>query len=67
MQSGTLQPDKMLTTTTSSVGGVTLVRGGQHFTINDNELDIVREAINTRKRELRKRERLAAKASGNNR
>lgn len=42
-----------------STGGVTLLRDGQHFTISDSELDEVRETINVRKRELRKRQRRA--------
>lgn len=38
-------------------GGVTLVRNGHHFTIPDEDLEAVREAINERKREVRKRQR----------
>jgi hypothetical protein len=38
-------------------GGVTLVRNGQHFTIDDAELEAVRDAINERKREVRKLQR----------
>lgn len=38
-------------------GGVSLIHGGRHLTINDDELDMVREAINTRKREVRKHQR----------
>ncbi|NJK79429.1 MAG: hypothetical protein HC876_03305 [Chloroflexaceae bacterium] len=38
-------------------GGVTLVRDGRHFTISDEELELVREAVNTRKREVRKLQR----------
>jgi hypothetical protein len=40
---------------------VTLVRGGQPFTIMDDELELVRDAVNTRKREVRKRERRESK------
>lgn len=54
--------DRSLTVQMPSVGGVTLVRGGQSFTIQDEELEAVREAVNTRKREIRKRERREAKA-----
>lgn len=42
------------------LGGITLVRGGQYFTLNDEEIDMVREAIAIRKRELRKKERKTA-------
>jgi hypothetical protein len=52
--------DTPLTARQSAVGGVTLARGGQHFTINDDELERVREEINTRKREIRKQERRAS-------
>lgn len=38
-------------------GGVTLLRKGHHFTISDEELELVRDAVNTRKREIRKRQR----------
>jgi hypothetical protein len=38
-------------------GGVTLRRGEQHFTIQDDELEQVRDAVNTRRREMRKRQR----------
>lgn len=62
IQSGVLPPDTSLAIKPSSVGGVTLVRGGQHFTINDDELEAVRDAVNARKREIRKRERRQAKA-----
>jgi hypothetical protein len=41
----------------SPAGGVTLLRGGQHLTIADEDLDKVREAITVRKREVRKRQR----------
>lgn len=37
-------------------GGVTLIRNGQHFTIGDEELEQVRDAVNTRRREMRKAE-----------
>lgn len=63
VQRGAMQTDKELTVKASPVGGVTLVRSGQHFTINDEELELVREAVNVRKRELRKRERREAKAA----
>ncbi len=51
--------DAPLTTLMPPVGGVTLVRSGQHFTITDEELEQVRDAVNTRKRELRKQARRA--------
>lgn len=54
--------DRSLTVQMPPVGGVTLVRGGQSFTIQDEELEVVRDAVNTRKREIRKRERREAKA-----
>jgi hypothetical protein len=38
-------------------GGVMLRRGEQHFTIQDDELEQVRDAVNTRRREMRKRQR----------
>jgi hypothetical protein len=38
-------------------GEVTLLREGHHFTIEDEELDQVRDAVNYRKREIRKRQR----------
>ncbi len=38
-------------------GGVILQRNAQHMTIQDDELEQVRDAVNTRKRELRKRQR----------
>lgn len=38
-------------------GGVTLARRGKHFTISDDELEQVRDAVNTRKREVRKLQR----------
>jgi hypothetical protein len=57
-----VQAEKPLTIQMPSVGGVTLVRGGQAFTIRDEELEIVRDTVNTRKREIRKRERLDVKA-----
>jgi hypothetical protein len=63
VQRGSFQPDKPLTVKPSSVGGVTLVRGGQHFTINDDELETVRDAVNSRKREIRKRERRESRAA----
>ncbi len=63
VQRGSFQPDKPLTIKPSSVGGVTLVRGGQHFTINDDELETVRDAVNARKRDIRKRERRETKAA----
>ncbi len=62
VQQGTIKPDKTLQVQIPPVGGVTLVRGGQRCIINDDELESVREAINTRKREIRKRERAAEKA-----
>jgi hypothetical protein len=46
-----------LTVKLSPAGGVTLLRGGQHLTIDDSDLDQVREAITVRKREVRKRQR----------
>jgi hypothetical protein len=46
-----------LTVKLSPAGGVTLLRGGQHLTIPDGDLDQVREAITVRKREVRKRQR----------
>lgn len=62
VQQGTIKPDKALQVQIPPVGGVTLVRGGQRFTINDDELEPVRESINVRRREIRKRERAAEKA-----
>lgn len=47
--------DAALTVKLTPAGGVTLLRNGQHFTIDDDDLDQVREAINTRRREIRKR------------
>ncbi len=38
-------------------GGVTLTRRGRHLTIYDEELEAVRDAINERKREVRKLQR----------
>lgn len=62
VQQGALQPvEKSLSVQNAAVGGVTLVRGGQHFVINDDELDLVREEINARKREIRKQERRTAR------
>jgi hypothetical protein len=62
VQQGALQPGKKsLSVQNAAVGGVTLVRGGQHFVINDDELDLVREQINARKREIRKQERRASR------
>lgn len=57
VQRNALLSDKELTTQFPTIGGVSLVRGGQSFTIKDNELELVREAVNTRKREVRKVER----------
>ncbi len=59
VQQGAPPPDTALTVQPAATGGVTLVRGRQHFTITDEELEQVREEINARKRELRKRERRA--------
>ncbi len=63
VQQGKLSPSKTLAVQLPPVGGVTMVRGGQTFSITDDELEAVREAINTRKREIRKRERREAKSS----
>ncbi len=52
---------RALTAQLPPVGGVTLVRGGQPFAITDDELEMVRDAVNTRKREIRKRERREGK------
>lgn len=46
-----------LTIKLTPAGGVTLVRKGQHLTINDEALEHVRDVINERRRELRKRQR----------
>jgi hypothetical protein len=46
-----------LTAASGPSGGVTLRRGEQHFTIQDDELEQVRDAVNTRRREMRKRQR----------
>ncbi len=51
------QDDRMLVVQQPALGGITLVRGGRSFTINDDELEQVREAVNARKREIRKRQR----------
>ncbi|NJN68254.1 MAG: hypothetical protein HC884_16845 [Chloroflexaceae bacterium] len=59
VQQGAIPPDAPITVQPAATGGVTLVRGRQHFTIVDDELDQVREEINARKREIRKRERRA--------
>ncbi|NJP06044.1 MAG: hypothetical protein HC837_10680 [Chloroflexaceae bacterium] len=49
--------DKEVSVQYPTTGGVTLVRGNRFFTIDDHELEIVRDAVNTRKREIRKRQR----------
>ncbi len=49
--------DDTLTVQVVPSGGVTLSRRGKHLTINDAELEAVREAINERKREVRKLQR----------
>lgn len=51
------QDDRTLTVQLPVMGGITLIRGGRSFTIHDSDLEAVREAINTRKREIRKRQR----------
>jgi hypothetical protein len=51
------QDDRMLVVQQPALGGITLVRGGRSFTINDDELEQVRDAVNARKREIRKRQR----------
>jgi hypothetical protein len=56
------QDDRALTVQLPVMGGVTLIRGARSFTIDDEDLELVREAINTRKREIRKRERRESKS-----
>lgn len=54
--------DRSLTVQLPALGGVTLMRGSRSFTIDDDELELVRDAVNTRKREVRKKERRRAKS-----
>jgi hypothetical protein len=64
VQRGEGKPEVALTTKTSPLSGVTLMRGSQHFSIHDSELEIVRDAVNARKRALRKQERAEEKKRG---
>lgn len=64
VQRGMGEDDGALRVNLPPSGGVTLLRHGQHFTIHDDELEEVRDAVNSRKREVRKRQRLHEKAKG---
>ncbi len=59
-------PTDDLTVRLPPSGGVTLVRGGRNMTIGDAEMEQVREAINERKREIRKHERRQARSNQKN-
>lgn len=49
--------DESLSVHVVPTGGVALTRRGRHLTIYDEELEAVRDAINERKREVRKLQR----------
>ena len=57
VQKGAVERNKTLTVKFSPIGGVTLARAGRLFTLDDLDLEPVREAVNTRLREIRKREK----------